>query len=466
MEFETVIGLEIHAELKTETKAFCSCRVSFGEKPNTQCCPVCMGLPGTLPVLNEKVIEYALKAGLGLNCEINEYSKCARKNYFYPDLPKGYQISQGNMPLCKDGFIEMNGRRIRIERLHIEEDAGKLVHFENSTGVDYNRAGVPLVEIVTKPDLISAEEAKAFMEEVRDILVCLDVADCRMQEGGLRCDVNVSVRKRGENGYNPRCEMKNINSFAAVYRAVKYEEERQRKVYEKGGEIRGETRKWDDEKGESFPMRDKESESDYRFFPEPDLPMIYTPKSVVEKIRKDMPTLPKERVKKYIEEYKIPESDAVVIAKNKKFTRLFEEAVSFDVNPKKAANWIMGDISAFLSREGRDEIPFTGNSLRELIELIDEGRISQTVGKEVLLSMFEENKTPGEIVKEKGFTQLNDRSEIESLVKEVLSANEKSAADYRKGKSNALGFLVGQCMKKSGNKANPKLVREILEELI
>lgn len=468
MEFETVIGLEIHAELNTKTKAFCSCPVTFGKEANTCCCPVCMGLPGSLPVLNKRVVEYAVKMGIATNCEINLKSQFARKNYFYPDLPKGYQISQGNHPICSNGYITINSRKIRINRIHMEEDAGKLIHMDTGTKIDYNRAGVPLIEIVTEPDMRSAEEAKAFMEKIKSILLYLEISECKMQEGNLRCDVNVSVREKGDSGYGERCEMKNINSFSAAVRSIVYEEKRQREIIKNGGMIKAETRRWDDEKGESVLLRDKETGADYRYFTEPDLPPVVIDRAEYIKIKSEMSELPHEKIERYKKVSGLSAYDAETVAASKYYARIFDETVENGANAKIAANFIMGDISRIVNDKGiaARDIPFTGRELAELVALIENDTISNTAAKEVLEVMFAENKRPCDIVKEKGFTQINDMDELVRLVKDVLLQNEKSAEDYRRGKKNALGFITGQCMKESSGRANPKMINEILIKLL
>lgn len=461
VELETVIGLEVHAELSTKAKAFCSCPVTFGQEANTACCPVCMGLPGALPRLNKKVVEYAVKLGIATNCTINSLSYHARKNYFYPDLPKGYQITQGPVPLCQNGFLYINGRKIRINRIHIEEDAGKLLHEEGKTLVDYNRAGVPLVEIVTEPDLRTSDEARLFLEKIRQILLYLDISECRMQEGNLRCDVNVSVRKKGTEGYGERCEMKNINSFSAVEKAIRFEENRQKTLLKNGETVARETRRFDEKTGESLLMRNKESAADYRYFTEPDLLGIEVTQSEFERIKSHMPQLPDEKRQRYKTDYNLTDYECDEILKNKSFAKLLEEAVAAGGVPKKVYNYLVSDI-ARLVNNNKTTVPFSGAAITELTELVDSGAISSTKAKEVLLIMFEENKPPRQIVKEKGFTQTFDEDKLTELVREVIKENEKSVADYNKGKTNALSYLMGQCMRRSDNTANPKVLTQIL----
>ena len=462
MKFETVIGLEVHAELSTKTKAFCSCEVCYGKEANTCCCPVCMGLPGALPQLNKQMVEYCIKLGMATNCEIANASNHARKNYFYPDLPKGYQITQGSFPLCKNGFVDIGDKKIRINRIHIEEDAGKLIHQGGVTLIDYNRAGVPLLEIVTEPDIRSCEEARVFLEKIREILIYLDISHCRMQEGNLRCDVNVSVRGKGGDKYNERCEMKNINSFSGVIRCIEYEEKRQRNIIENGGAIRRETRRWIDEEGRSEIMRDKENEADYRYFTEPDLPLIVVNDSDLDRIRNTMAELPDEKRKRY-KNYALTDYECNEIIKNKVFADMLDNAVKYGGNPKRVYNLLVSDIARVINVTGKI-IPFSGKELAEVSNLIENGEISSTGGKVVLETMFSENKSPYEIVKEKGLIQIDNKAHIEQFVKAVLEKNPKSVADYKKGKTNALGFLVGQCMRLSENKANPKIVTEVLKK--
>ncbi len=463
IEFETVIGLEVHAELSTKTKAFCSCEVSYGKDANTCCCPVCMGLPGALPYLNRQMVDYCVKLGIATNCEIQAVSNHARKNYFYPDLPKGYQITQGDFPLCKNGFVDIGEKRIRINRIHIEEDAGKLIHLKDDTYIDYNRAGVPLVEIVTEPDIRNSEEARLFLEKIREILIYLDISHCRMQEGNLRCDVNVSVRKNGADEYGERCEMKNINSFSGTVRCIEYEEKRQKDILKNGGTVKRETRRWIDEDGRSEIMRDKETEADYRYFTDPDLPNIIIDACEYERIKKNMPELPDAKRKRYTHEYALTEYECNEIMKNKSFTELLDEAVRHGATPKKAYNHLVSDIARIINTTGRG-IPFSGKDLAELICLIEKGEISSTAGKTVLEAMFSEKKPPCEIVREKGLMQIDGDAEIKKIVLTVLENNPKSIADYKKGKTNALGFLVGQCMRLSENRANPKIVTEVLKK--
>ncbi len=472
--YEVIIGLEVHAELSTKTKIFCSCPTKFGAAPNTQTCPICMAMPGTLPVLNEKVVEYAVKAGLATNCEISRNSKNDRKNYFYPDLPKAYQISQYDRPLCEHGYVEIDTKegkkKIRLTRIHIEEDAGKLNHDEFAGGslVDLNRAGVPLIEIVSEPDLRSSEEVEEYLRRLKSILEYIEVSDCKMQEGSFRADVNVSVRKKGDQKLGTRTEMKNMNSFRSITRAIEYEVDRQIDVIEDGGEVEQETLRWDDVSGKTFPMRDKEDAQDYRYFPDPDLVAIKLSEEYIENIKKSLPELPESRKERYLKEYGLSEKDANIITASKYLSDLFEGAIKVCNNPKAVNNWIISDISRILNETEMEpiEIPFDSNQLGKLIILIDKGTISSSIGKKVLEELFENPRDPEEIIKEKGWIQISDEGAIKEVVLKVLEANPQSVADYKGGKDKALGFLVGQAMKETRGKANPKMLNEMfLEEL-
>ncbi len=473
-DYEVIIGLEVHAELSTKTKIFCSCPTAFGAAPNTHTCPICMAMPGTLPVLNEKVVEYAVKAGLATNCEISRNSKNDRKNYFYPDLPKSYQISQFDKPLCEHGYveIEINGekKKIRLTRIHIEEDAGKLNHDEFGGGslVDLNRAGVPLIEIVSEPDLRSAEEVEQYLRKLKSILEYIEVSDCKMQEGSLRADVNVSVRKKGETKLGTRTEMKNMNSFRSIVRAIEYEVDRQIDVIENGGKIDQETLRWDDVSGKTFPMRDKEDAQDYRYFPDPDLVAIKLSEEYIENIKNSLPELPESRKERYLQEYKLSEKDAKLITASKYLSDLFEEAVKVCNNPKAVNNWIISDISRILNETEMEpiQIPFDAKQLGKLVVLIDKGTISSSIGKKVLVELFENPREPEDIIKEKGWIQISDEGAIKEVVLKILENNPQSIADYKGGKDKALGFLVGQAMKETKGKANPQMLNKMfLEEL-
>ena len=473
-DYEVIIGLEVHAELSTKTKIFCSCPTKFGAAPNTQTCPICMAMPGTLPVLNEKVVEYAVKAGLATNCEISRNSKNDRKNYFYPDLPKAYQISQYDKPLCEHGYVEIDTKegkkKIRLTRIHIEEDAGKLNHDEFAGGslVDLNRAGVPLIEIVSEPDLRSSEEVEAYLRKLKAILEYIEVSDCKMQEGSFRADVNVSVRKKGDPKLGTRTEMKNMNSFRSITRAIEYEIDRQIDVIEDGGEVEQETLRWDDVSGKTFPMRDKEDAQDYRYFPDPDLVAIKLSEEYIENIKNTLPELPESRKERYLKEYGLSEKDANIITSSKYLSDLFEGAIKVCNNPKAVNNWIISDISRILNETEMEpiEIPFDSNQLGKLVILIDKGTISSSIAKKVLVEMFEHPRDPEDIIDEKGWVQISDEGAIKEVVLKVLEANPQSVADYKGGKDKALGFLVGQAMKETRGKANPKMLNEMfLEEL-
>ena len=471
--YETVIGLEVHAELSTKTKIFCSCPTEFGGAPNTHTCPICMAMPGTLPVLNEKVVEYAVKAGLATNCEISRNSKNDRKNYFYPDLPKSYQISQFDKPLCEHGYIEIedeegNKKKIRLLRIHIEEDAGKLNHddFSGESLVDLNRAGVPLIEMVSEPDLRSAYEVEQYLRKLKSILEYIEVSDCKMQEGSLRADVNVSVRKKGSTEFGTRTEMKNMNSFRSITRAIEYEVDRQIDLIEDGGKVEQETLRWDDVSGKTFSMRDKEDAQDYRYFPDPDLVAIKLSDEYIENIKNNLPELPESRKQRYLEQYNLSEKDANIITGSKYLSNLFEGAIKVCNNPKAVNNWIISDISRILNETEMEpiEIPFDAEQLGKLITLIDKGTISSSIAKKVLEELFENPKDPEEIVKEKGWIQISDEGAIKEVVLKVLENNPQSVADYKAGKEKAIGFLVGQAMKETKGKANPQMLNKMFKE--
>ena len=474
-DFETVMGLEVHAELSTKTKIFCSCPTDFGAEPNTQVCPICMAMPGTLPVLNEKVVEYAVRAGLATNCTISKDSKNDRKNYFYPDTPRAYQISQYDKPLCEHGYIEIeddngNPKKIGITRIHIEDDAGKLNHNEFNGGalIDLNRAGVPLIEIVSEPDLRSAQEVDRYLKKLKSILEYIEVSDCKMQEGSFRADVNVSVKRKSSKEFGTRTEMKNMNSFRAITRAIEYESGRQIDVIENGGKVTQETLRWDDVSGKTFSMRDKEDAQDYRYFPEPDLVAIRLSDEYVENIKKSLPEMPESRRERYINKFKLSEKDAKLLTASKYLSNMFEAAEKICGNGKAVANWLLSDISRILNEKELEpvEIPFTAENLAKLIVLIDKGTISSAIGKKVIEELFENPKDPEEIIKEKGWIQISDEGAIMEVVQKVLNNNPQSIQDYKAGKDRALGFLVGQAMKETKGKANPQMLNKMfLEEL-
>ena len=473
----TVIGLEVHAELKTKTKAFCSCSTEFGAEPNTHVCPVCLGMPGALPVLNKRVVEFAIRAGLALNCDIQKFNKMDRKNYFYPDLAKNYQISQWDEPICLGGHIDIrvNGekKRIGITRIHMEEDAGKLVHSgltistSDSSAVDYNRAGVPLIEIVSEPDMRSAAEARAYMEQLKAILEYTDVCDCKMQEGSLRCDANISVMPEGATEFGTRAEIKNLNSFRALERAIEYEVERQIEIVEDGGHVVQETRTWDDANGVTLSMRSKEEAHDYRYFPEPDLVPINLDQAWIDEIKATLPELPSARKERLLAE-DVPEDNADIIVASKKVADYFDEGTKATKNLKALSNWLIGDVAGYLNAEGIEiddpEFKITPDHLGELVNLIDKGVLSSKLAKQVFAEMLKENEAPEALVKKLGLEQVSDAGELGKLVDEVIAANPHSIADFKAGKKKALGFLVGQIMKATHGKANPGMVNKMLME--
>ena len=471
-DYEVVMGLEVHAELSTKTKIFCSCPTTFGAEPNTQVCPICMAMPGTLPVLNEKVVEYAVKAGLATNCEIERNSKNDRKNYFYPDTPRAYQISQYDKPLCKNGYIEIETskgkKKIGITRIHIEDDAGKLDHDDLGGGslVDLNRAGVPLIEIVSEPDFRSAEEVDSYLKKLKSILEYIEVSDCKMQEGSFRADVNTSIRLKGAKEFGTRTEMKNMNSFRSIARALEYEIGRQIDVVENGGVIEQETLRWDEVSGKTFSMRDKEDAQDYRYFPEPDLVAIKLSDEYIENIKNSLPEMPESRKERYLKEYKLSEKDAKIITSSKYLSDLFEEASKICGNYKGVSNWIISDISRILNETEMDpiEIPFDAKQLAKLVELIDKGTISSSIGKKVLEELFENPRNPEQIIKEKGWIQISDEGAIKEIVQKIIDSNPQSVSDYKAGKDRALGFLVGQAMKETKGKANPQMLNKMFAE--
>lgn len=476
VDYEVVIGLEVHAELKTNSKIFCCSSTEFGGDPNTHVCPVCLGLPGVLPVLNKKVVEYAIKTGLALNCQIAEFSKFDRKNYYYPDLPKNYQISQYDLPIAEHGYLDItvNGekKRIGITRVHMEEDAGKLVH-EGATiasskysRVDYNRTGVPLCEIVSEPDIRSPEEARLYLEKMKAILQYIDVSDCKMEEGSLRCDANISVRPVGQKEFGTKTELKNMNSFRALQRALEYEVERQIEILEDGGHIVQETRTWDEAKGITLSMRSKEQAHDYRYFPDPDLVPMVISDSWVKEIRDSLPELPDQRKARYMENYGLPEYDAEVITASKELSDFFDQCLESYNNPKNLSNWVMGELLKHLNAVNQEikDCKIKPENMVELLNLIDKGTISGKIGKTVFEEMFNTGDMPGAIVEAKGLLQISDESAIASLADEVIANNPQSVEDFRNGKERAIGFLVGQIMKATKGKANPEVVNKILRE--
>ncbi len=469
-EYEMVIGLEVHVELKTKTKIFCSCPTTFGAEPNTQCCPVCMGMPGTLPVLNRKVVEYAIKAGMATNCTIARYSKQDRKNYFYPDLPKAYQISQYDLPLCEHGHLDIEtaagSKRIGITRIHIEEDAGKLVHDDSGTFVDCNRCGVPLIEIVSEPDIRSAEEAVAYLQKLRATILYTGVSDCRMQEGSLRCDVNLSVHKPGE-PFGTRTEMKNLNSFQFIQKAIEYEYKRQVQAIENGEEIVQETRRFDEKTGKTFSMRRKEDANDYRYFPDPDLAPIEMSEQKLSELQAAIPELPDARKAKYMEQYGLTAYDAEMITGTPEMADYFEAAAAATAYPKQAANLILTEVFRLLAAEGEDaaQIPVSAAHLAALVTMTADGKINSSTEKKVLSDLWKSGDAdPESYVREHDLEQISDRAVLESMVDAVIEQNPKSVADFKKGKTNALKSLVGQIMGKTGGRANPVIVQELIDE--
>jgi len=472
--YEAVIGLEIHAQLRTVTKIFCGCRTDFGAPPNSQVCPVCLGLPGALPVLNSAAVDYAIKAALALGCRVQPTSIFARKNYFYPDLPKGYQISQYERPLALGGGLDItvNGvsKRVGLTRIHMEEDAGKSLHegFPDSdrrTYVDYNRSGVPLIEIVTEPDMRSAAEAAEFFSRLRDILVWLGVSDGNMEEGSLRCDANVSVRPAGETKFGTKAEVKNVNSFRYLEKALEFEIDRQIGILESGGRVVQETRLWDSSTGRTYAMRSKEEAHDYRYFPEPDLPPLVIDEARIERVRATMPELPEARCRRLVEQYAIPAYDAGVLTQSAALADYFEATAAASGNPKAASNWIMGEVLRTLKERGQsiEQAAITPQALAGLIKLIDNGTISNSVGKEVFARMYDTGQTADAIVAAEGLAQIGDEGALLAIVRDVVSRHADAVAQYRAGKQQTFGFLVGQVMKGSRGKANPKLASDLLK---
>ncbi len=474
-QYETVIGLEVHVELATKTKIFCGCSTAFGAGPNTQTCPVCTGMPGSLPVLNKQVLEYAIAVGLATNCDITRYAKFDRKNYFYPDNPQNYQISQLYLPICRNGGVEIETEEggvkiVGIHEIHMEEDAGKLIHdeWEDCSLVDYNRSGVPLIEIVSEPDMRSAEEVIAYLEKLRLIIQYLGASDCKLQEGSMRADVNLSVREAGAAEYGVRTEMKNLNSFKAIARAIAGETERQIDLIESGEKVVQETRRWDDVKGESYAMRSKEDAQDYRYFPDPDLVPIRVSDEMLEAIRQKQPEFRGDKMRRYKEEFDIPDYDIQIITQSKHMADLFESAVVLGAEPKKVSNWLMGETLRLMKEKEveAEDLRFSPENLARLIRLVDAKAINSSVAKEVFEVMFAENVNPEQYVEEKGLKTVTDEGALRKTVEEVIAANPQSVADYRGGKEKAIGFLVGQTMKAMKGKADPGAVNQMLRDLL
>ena len=471
---ETVIGLEVHVELATKTKIFCGCSTAFGGAPNTHTCPVCTGMPGSLPVLNKQVVEYAVAVGLATNCQITQYCKFDRKNYFYPDNPQNYQISQLYLPICRNGHVdietEQGTKSIGIHEIHMEEDAGKLIHdeWEDCSLVDYNRSGVPLIEIVSEPDMRSAQEVIAYLEKLRMTVQYLGASDCKLNEGSMRADVNLSVREVGAKEFGTRTEMKNLNSFKAITHAIEGERERQIELLESGKEVVQETRRWDDAKEYSYAMRSKEDAQDYRYFPDPDLVPVYISDEWLEQIRSRQPEFREAKMARYKEEFDIPEYDIGIITDSKHMADLFEETVAICKQPKKVSNWLMGETLRLLKEKNMDpeDIRFAPGNLAKLIGLVDAKAINSSVAKEVFEVMFEEDVDPEKYVEEKGLKTVNDEGALRKTIEEIIAANPQSVEDYHNGKDRAIGFLVGQTMKAMKGKADPAMVNQILKELL
>ena len=474
-EYETVIGLEVHVELATKTKIFCGCSTAFGGAPNTHTCPVCTGMPGSLPVLNKKVVEYAAAVGLATNCNITKDCKFDRKNYFYPDNPQNYQISQLYLPICRDGHVDIEledgtVKPVRIHEIHMEEDAGKLVHDEwgESSLVDFNRSGVPLIEIVSEPDMRSAKEVIAYLEKLRLIIQYLGASDCKLQEGSMRADVNLSVREVGTAEFGTRTETKNLNSFSAIERAIEAEKNRQIDMIESGEKVVQETRRWNDDKEYSYAMRSKEDAQDYRYFPDPDLVPIHISDEWLEEIRSRQPEFKTEKMKRYKEEFGIPDYDIEILTDSKKLADIFEQTTAICNNPKKVSNWLMVETMRIIKEKSMDvsDISFSPANLAALIKLTDDGSINSSVAKEVFEKIFDEDIDPVKYVEENGLKQVNDEGALKKTVEDVIAANPQSVEDYRSGKEKAIGFLVGQTMKAMKGKANPAMVNDMLKELL
>jgi len=472
MTYEVVIGVEVHAQLRTKSKMFCGCGIAFGLAANSQTCPVCLGLPGSLPVINKAAVEMAVRGGLALNCTISTHNRFARKNYFYPDLPKGYQISQYESPICENGWIEIAAgdgkKRVRVRRAHLEEDAGKNIHDTGTGGshVDLNRAGTPLLEIVTEPDMGSADEAVAYLKGLRDILMYLDICDGNMEEGSFRCEPNLSLRPVGQKEFGTKVELKNINSFKFVKEAIEYEVKRQTRVLNEGGKICQETRLWNTDRGETAVMRSKEEAHDYRYFPDPDLVPLQLDREWVEGFRSSLPELPAARARRFVNGYGLPEYDAGVLTASKGLADYFETSVKLFNQPKTVSNWVMGELTRELNNSGTDvsASPVSPERLMSLLQMVDRGTISLKVARDIFPEVFSSGKAPEQIVQEKGLTQVSDEDALEKIIEEVFAKHPAQVVQFKEGKQQVLGFLVGQVMKASGGKANPGKVNELLRK--
>ena len=474
-QYETVIGLEVHVELATKTKIFCGCSTAFGGAPNSHTCPVCTGMPGSLPVLNKQVLQYAIAVGLATNCDITRNGKFDRKNYFYPDNPQNYQISQLYLPICRNGYVEIETedggkKKVGIHEIHMEEDAGKLIHdeWEDATLVDYNRSGVPLIEIVSEPDMRSADEVIAYLEKLRLLIQYLGASDCKLQEGSMRADVNLSVREAGASEFGTRTEMKNLNSFKAIAHAIEGEKARQIDLIEPGQKVVQETRRWDDTKEASYAMRSKEDAQDYRYFPDPDLVPIVVSKEMIDAIRKEQPEFREEKMARYKEEYDIPDYDIDIITNTKRMADLFEQTVALGAQPKKVSNWLMGETLRLLKERSMDpeDIRFTPDELSSLIAMVDKKEINTSVAKEVFEAMFDGGVDPAKYVEEKGLKTVHDEGALRKTIEEVVANNPQAVDDYHNGKEKAIGALVGQTMKAMKGKADPSLINQILREIL
>lgn len=473
-QYETVIGLEVHVELATKTKIFCGCSTRFGGAPNSHTCPVCTGMPGSLPVLNRQVVEYALAVGLALNCGINQFCKFDRKNYFYPDNPQNYQISQLYLPICHDGWVEIETetgkKRIGIHEIHMEEDAGKLIHdeWEDCSLVDYNRSGVPLIEIVSEPDLRSADEVIAYLDQLRMTIQYLGASDCKLQEGSMRVDVNLSVRPAGAKAFGTRTEMKNLNSFKAIARAIEGERKRQIELLEEGRSVVQETRRWDDNKESSKAMRSKEDAQDYRYFPDPDLTPVRISDEWIERLKQAQPELREEKIRRYQSEFSLPLYDARLLTGSKQMADLFEEAAGLCGQPKEVSNWLMVEAMRLLKEREMEmeEVTFSPSHLARLIELIDQKVINRTVAKTVFEEIFEHDVDPAAYVDQQGLRVVSDEGELEKVIREIIAANPQSAADFKRGKEKAAGFIVGQTMRAMKGKADPAVVNQLVRDLL